>query len=50
MKLFHTTAQILPCSKARQTREEKSCIAYQVPYSDSEFVYADKLSTILNHF
>jgi len=39
MKLVQTIAQILSTPKDSQTREEKSCIVYQVPCSDCEFVY-----------
>jgi len=39
MKLVYIIAQILPSPKDPQTREEKSCILYQVSCSDCEFVY-----------
>ena len=39
MKLIHTIGQILPSPKDPLTLEEKSCLVYEVPCFDCDFVY-----------
>ena len=38
MKLVHTIGRILPSAKDPLTLEEKSCLVYQVPCFDCNFV------------
>ena len=39
MKPIHTIGRILPSPKDSLTLEEKSCLVYQVPCFDCDFVY-----------
>ena len=39
LKSVHTIGRILPSSKDPFTLEEKSCLVYQVPCFDCDFVY-----------
>ena len=42
IKLVHTIGRITPSPKDSLTFEEKSCLVYQVPCFDCEFVYIEQ--------
>ena len=42
MRPARTIGQILPCPKNPHNPEEKSCVVYQVPCSDCNFVYIEQ--------
>ena len=43
MKPIHTIGRILPSPKDQLTLEEKSCLVYQVPCFDCDFVYIGQI-------
>ena len=49
IKPIYTIGEILPSSKDPLTLQEKSCLVYQVPCFDCNFVYMGRLNWTLSH-